>query len=104
MGKVIKKMTLIAASLMIIAVPALAEEGRMGVMKNEMGVGVNKDECLLVAMNCGRDMDSIQQRITRIQKEIARGTSVYTADELRNLTDKLDDANHTLEVIVDGGA
>ena len=64
-----------------------------------------KDECLLVAMNCANQVDSIQQRIVRIHNEINRGMDVYTKDELKTLNDRLEDANMTLEeLVVSGGA
>jgi hypothetical protein len=52
----------------------------------------NKDECLLVAMNCPPGGFSGQQKIDRLNTEISKGTDVYTEDELRVLKDKLDDA------------
>ncbi len=51
----------------------------------------NKDECLLVAMNCPKDM-TIQEKIDRLQGEIAKGTSVYTPEELNTLKHELNDA------------
>ena len=51
----------------------------------------NKDECLLVAMNCPNDF-STQQRIDRLNTEISKGTSVYTPDELNMLKKELNDA------------
>jgi hypothetical protein len=90
-----KRITLLAAALMIVAVPVLADEGSMGGMR-EQGQQVEKNECLLVAMNCGNQVDTIQQRIDRLQKEISRGTDVYTSDELRRLNRELDEANKTL--------
>ncbi len=59
------------------------------------GVGsqfiANKDECLLVAMNCPKDF-STQERIDRLNAEISKGTSVYTPDELNMLKKELNDA------------
>jgi hypothetical protein len=56
----------------------------------------NKDECLLVAMNCPPDSGSIQDRIDRLNTEIAKGTDVYTPSELRVLNDKLNAAYRDL--------
>ena len=53
----------------------------------------SKDECLLVAMNCPESGATIEQRIIKLQNEIARGPDVYTNDELRILINKLDAAN-----------
>ncbi|WP_224981980.1 hypothetical protein [Geomonas agri] len=56
-----------------------------------------KDECLLISKNCKDEVDSIQQKIRRIQKEIKKGGKVYTADELKKLHAKLKEANQVLE-------
>jgi len=63
----------------------------------------NKDECLLVAMNCPPGGLSGQQRIDRLNTEISKGTDVYTEDELRVLKDKLDDAYRDQGGISGGG-
>lgn len=52
----------------------------------------NKDECLLVAMNCPPGGMSGQQRIDRLNSEIAKGTDVYTEGELKVLKEKLNEA------------
>jgi TolA-binding protein len=96
MRSVIKRITLLAAALMIVAVPVLADESSMN-GKFEQGQQTDKNECLLVAMNCGNQVDSIQQRIDRIKGEISRGTDVYTNDELRTLNRELEEAVKTLE-------
>jgi hypothetical protein len=69
-----KRIALLSAALMIVAVPALADESSME-GKYEQG----------------------QQRIDRIKGEIGRGTAVYTNDELNRLNRKLDEAVKTLE-------
>lgn len=103
MRHMIRKLSLLAAALMIMAVPVLAEEGSVKTMLDE-GQRAEKNECLLAAMNCANQVDSIQQRIERIQKEIGRGEAVYTRDELRRLNDRLEDANKTLVFLNSGGA
>ena len=57
----------------------------------------NKDECLLVAMNCPPDSGTIQDRIDRLNGEIAKGTDVYTPSELKVLNDKLNSAYRELD-------
>src|SRR4051812_18414356 len=101
MKKIAKRMALLSASLMIFAAPVLADEGMPRGMHDNAGAFENKNECLLVAMNCGNSVDSIQQRIERIKKEIARG-DVYTNDEIRRLKDQLDEANRNFELINSG--
>jgi TolA-binding protein len=102
MRSMIKRLTLLAAALMIVAVPALADEGSMG-SKFEPGQQGERNECLLVAMNCPNQVDTIQQRIDRIEGEISRGSDVYTNDELRKLNKELEEANKTLDGLSVGG-
>lgn len=77
-------------------------EGRPADSGREPGKG--KDECLLVAIRCGDDFDTLQQRIDRLQHEISKGRAVYTADELEILRKKLDNARKTLEFFKYEGA
>ncbi len=103
MRHILHKIALLAAALMIMAVPVLADEGSaMSAM--EPAQQTSKDECLLVAMNCKDQVDSVQQRIDRFQNEINRGTDVYTNDELKRFQDKIDDANRNLNELMSGGA
>jgi len=99
---IIRKLTLLAAALMILAVPALADEGAMDRINGE-GRQADKNECLLISRNCANEVDSIQQKIDRIRGEISRGTDVYTTDELRILNMRLEDATRTLDDISLGG-
>lgn len=102
MRRIFRKLALLTAALMIVAVPALAGEGtREG--RLERGQQVDKNECLLASVNCRNEVDTIQQRIDRIKGEISRGTDVYTGDELRRLNRQLDEANRTLEGLSVGG-
>ena len=101
MRRIIRRVTLLAAALMIAVVPVLAEEGAVMQKMEPAEQGV-KNECLLVARNCGEQRDTIQEKIDRIQNEIKRVTAVYTNDELNKLQDKLDEANRTLNEITTG--
>lgn len=102
MRRILKRLTLLAAALMIVAVPALADEGSMeGRLEQEQQL--QKDECLLVSLNCANQVDSIQQRIDRIKGEISRGSDVYTNDELKKLNRQLEDANKMMEDLSAGG-
>src|ERR1039457_1429364 len=96
MRSMIKKLMMLSAALMIMAVPALADDGSMG-SRFEQGQQAGKNECLLVAKNCENQVDTIQQRIDRIKGEIGRGTDVYSSDELRMLNNELEEANKLLE-------
>lgn len=101
MRHVISKIALIAATLMIMAVPVLADEGAANPAMEPAAQG-GKNECLLVAMNCANQVDSIQQRIDRIQNEINRGNAVYTNEELNKLQNQLDDARKNFDELVTG--
>ena len=104
MKRIVSSISLMAAALLISAMPTLGDEGVAGTTGQQMQQPAQKDECLLVAKNCGNQVDSIQQRIDRLQKEIGRGTDVYSNEELNNLKEKLDDANKTLDYMENGGA
>ena len=91
MRAIAKRITIVAAALMIAAVPVLAEEGVVGQAPPQ----VQKNECLLVAQNC--PSDTIQVRIQRIKGEIAKGTRVYTKDELQQLNRQLENAQRFLD-------
>ena len=78
-----------AAALMIFSLPVLADEGTMG-QYGDKESGAQKDECLLVARNCG--VSSVNARVERIEREISKGSSVYTDQELNQLKRELNDA------------
>jgi hypothetical protein len=59
----------------------------------------NKDECLLITTQCGTSAQSIQDKIDRIKREIAKGTTVYSPEELRALKQALDEVNKTLDFL-----
>ncbi len=77
---------LLATFMMSATVPAMAQ-----MTKEE------KDMCLLATKNCLNQADSLQQRIKRIQGEIRKGKKVYSADELKNLEQKLQEASDILK-------
>ncbi|MDR3579979.1 MAG: hypothetical protein P4L44_08465 [Oryzomonas sp.] len=52
-----------------------------------------KDECVLAAKNCRDAVDSLQQSIAKLNREIARGNKVYSPEDLRRLNEKLNEAN-----------
>jgi hypothetical protein len=96
------KIALLIAASLVSALPALADEGMGSNMMNQDQQG-QKDECLLMAKNCGDQMDSIQQRIGRISHEIDKGSAVYTREELMRLNSELQDARKTLEFLTTNG-
>jgi hypothetical protein len=48
-----------------------------------------KDQCLIVAMNCAGSSESVMERADRLKREIDKGTSVYTPEELKRMQDQL---------------
>jgi len=60
-------------------------------------VAGNKDECLLASKNCMNEVDSIQQRMKKINSEIKKGKKVYSAEELKKLEQKLKEADEILK-------
>lgn len=55
-----------------------------------------KDECLLVSRNCRDQVDDIYKRMERLDREIKKGTRVYTPQELAVLRQKLAETQETL--------
>lgn len=90
MKRVYTILSFVTAAIVVSALPVLAEEG----MKGQEGRSMQKDECLLVAQldvaNCPNQANSLQGRIERLNREIAKGTDVYTPSELQTLTRERD--------------
>jgi len=89
-----KRIALILSGLAIAAVvnaaPFVSEsESTIG---GPVTMGTDKDECLLVALNCPEGVDPAQIRIDKLQAEIDKGNTVYTNEELNILRKKLNDA------------
>lgn len=105
MNSIARTVTIVAASMLFSAMPILADEGNMGSTESQVPQVQEgqKDECLLVAMNCGKDVDSIQERIDRLNTEIGRGTDVYTQEELKQLRNERDDYNKQFQFIIENG-
>ena len=96
MKRIATRFAFLVAVSLISAMPALA--GEMGT-----GGGGQKDECLLVAQTCRTSVDTIQQRIERLNKEISKGERVYSREELRHLEFQLKDATRNLDVLISEG-
>ena len=85
-----RTLAVVVATVMIAAIPVLAEERAVEMQEPLM----RKSDCLLIAKNC--PTDSIHERIDRIQTEIGKGNAVYTNDELRQLERELNEAQKLL--------
>jgi len=55
-----------------------------------------KNECLLASKNCTEQVDDIFQRMQRLDREIKKGTKVYTPKELKRLRQKLTETQELL--------
>ena len=86
-----KAALLVIAALMMSSVPVLAMEG------------MDKNECLTASMNCKAEVDSIQQKMKKINTEIKKGKKVYSAEELKTLNAKLKEANALLDSMMKPG-
>ena len=104
MRRLISRLALIAATLLIVSVPVLADD--MSGVSNREPAAVNqgKDVCLVFAMNCSGGAGSIEDRIRAIQSEINKGTAVYTNEELGILQRKLEAEKRDLYEFSSGGA
>jgi peptidoglycan hydrolase CwlO-like protein len=60
------------------------------------GQSNEKDECLLASKGCKDQVDSIQQRIKKINAEIKKGKKVYSAQDLKKLQQKLKETEEIL--------
>jgi len=69
------------------------------VLSEDNDNSMNKDECLFITTQCGNSAQSIQDKIERLKREIAKGTTVYTPEELRTLKQKLDEVNKVLDYL-----
>jgi hypothetical protein len=101
MKRILLFVTAVAASLLLNAASVL-NAGEYEPW-NDPSYTQQKDECLLIAKNCPDEVVSVQQRIDKLNAEIAKGTDVYTVDELNVLQIKLDNAYKTLEFMKNEG-
>lgn len=89
--------TLFAVSLFALAAPVLAADGRANVAAHNDQC--TKD-CSMLLKNCAQEVDTIQERIKKLQSMVSeKGASNYTREELKLLNKKLAEANETLRVL-----
>jgi peptidoglycan hydrolase CwlO-like protein len=58
-----------------------------------------KDECMLASKNCTDQVDDIYKRMHRLDKEVKKGTRVYTPAELKKLQMKLAETQELLKTM-----
>ena len=88
---------LMALSLFATAAPVLAEGGHQhGASHQAMDEQCTK-ECAMLLKNCAQEVDSLQDRIRKLQVEInEKGANTHTLEELKILNEKLKEANDLL--------
>lgn len=59
-----------------------------------------KDVCLLYHHDCPGRKDDIYQRIDRLKREVARGSEVYTPEELKKLERMLAEYEYLLDILL----
>ena len=82
-------LSVLIAALMVTPLPTFGAVIMIG-QDAAQSPGEQKDECLLVANNCYTD--SINEKVQRLEREIAKGPSVYSESELNKLKRDLKDA------------
>ena len=89
---------LMATSLFAVAAPAFAEEAHHHSATHQTEDEQCAKECDLLLKSCSQEVDSIQDRIKKLQTAIKeKGADTYTVDELKLLGKKLKEANETLK-------
>lgn len=94
---------LLAAAMVAATVPAFAEEQT----KEDFPKIVNEQqakECDMLLRNCIQEVDSIMERIKKLQAAVSeKGATAYTVEELKILNKKLKEANENLRVLTKPG-
>lgn len=78
-----------AVSLMSVSAPVYAD--------HHMAPKDQKNECLLASKGCMQEVDSIKTKIKKLDAEIKKGKKVYSAEEIKKLQQKLDEAEKMLD-------
>src|SRR4051794_39000926 len=86
--KAMKRCTLIAfaALLMSATVPAFAQDANQ-----------EKVICDLASKNCLSRVETIRKKVTKLNKEIKKGSKKYSAEELKQLELKLQETQDLLD-------
>jgi len=83
----------VVAASVLISTMAFSEEKTTGLPDSydqykAYELNSHKDQCLIVAKNC-RGNDDVLKRVDRLNREIEKGSSVYTPEELKSFQDQL---------------
>lgn len=99
---------ILAAALFSASVPAMAmDHGEMamgqGQMERQQHDEKCQKECDMLLKNCRTEVDSIQQRIEKLQTAINNHADGYTRNQLNKLKADLEDAQQTLASLEKAG-
>lgn len=86
---------LMAVALLAVSAPVMAADG--GTHKTHDAKC--ERECTLLLRDCSNEVDSLQDRIKKLQTAITEKSDTYTRDELTVLKKQLQDANETLRLL-----
>ena len=90
---------LLAVAMLAVSVPVFAGEHQHDVSQKATAEECTR-ECELLLKNCGLEVESIQQRIKRLNVEInEKGANKYTLEELKTLHKKLKEATEIIRVL-----
>jgi len=86
-------LALVAASMLFSTV-ALSEDKSTGLPEGydqykASELNSQKDICLIMAKNCSDGDDHVLNRVERLNKEIEKGASVYSPEELKSFQEQL---------------
>lgn len=99
-----RKLVILLATLLISmatsGAPLLAADNTLA----ERVFSEKKDVCLLFAVNCNDNAYQVRKRIRHLQEEIMRGYAVYNDEELRILTNRLEEAKQAFKFLLKEGA
>ncbi|MBJ6726723.1 coiled-coil domain-containing protein [Geomesophilobacter sediminis] len=82
----------LASFLVAATVPAFAQTSQN-----------QRDECLLTSRNCMDQVDDLQKRVHKLNRELKKGTRAYSPDELKKLQQKLRETNEQLRRLEESG-
>ena len=95
---------LMTTSLFAAAVPVMAEDMHQHSASHKTQDEQCTKECDLLLKSCALEVDSIQERITKLRAAIAeKGADTYTLEELKILNKKLKEANETMRALTKPG-
>ena len=91
---------LMATSLFAATVPAMAMDMDHGKMQGQQQMDAQcVKDCDLLLRDCGQEVDTIQQKIQKLQSAVQNKGNAYTRDQLTKLKQQLKDAKDTLQTL-----